>query len=588
MAELETGCVRLGGSQTIGTYLMPKLIRDFKTAFPRVAVQLRIEPTRQVCQAVAAGDLDIAIVGGEIPPAFRSHLQVRTFKWDELVLVVAASHPLASSGRIEREALQKLAMVSINSCSTVYAMQEAALLQHGIRLASMRPDVEANSVEAVKSVVREGLGAAFLSRTAVERELEEGSLAIVRIDGITIERPLRIVTNQRRYMSVATKAIYGQLLRAATGSEADGDGTRDGTGTQLLAASPTSMNQADALDGGDTSISTARIIAKNERRDQTSARDSTAEIVPGMGVNTGRSTDPRVLAMTTTDTGAAPGSDESTEAGGAPVYATPPSEKLPNIDLRLLQKLPFSLVQLSAFRLVATLGSFNSAAEAMFVSQPFISSCVSKLERSLGVKVIERQAGRGACRVTEEGSLLLRYTQAIFSLGAECLGALADVDNVEGGTVCLGASQTTGTYLMPRLISMFSSRYPTVNVQLRVDISRRVCRAVAGGDLDAAIIGGEVPAELAPYLQVIPYSQDELVLVVSPQHPIARQKRAIIDIEDLYDLTFISPDENSSVRQVQESLLMKAGIQWQFVIAASAGLTHGHVLELSGGYQKRR
>ena len=70
------------------------------------------------------------------------------------------------------------------------------------------------------------------------------------------------------------------------------------------------------------------------------------------------------------------------------------------------------------------------------------------------------------------------------------------------GAVNLGASQTTGTYLIPKLVGSFQHKYPGVRVQLTVGSTSSICTSVAAGEIDVAIVGGEVPRELMDYLQV--------------------------------------------------------------------------------------
>ena len=96
----------------------------------------------------------------------------------------------------------------------------------------------------------------------------------------------------------------------------------------------------------------------------------------------------------------------------------------------------------------------------------------------------------------------------------EACKAIEDLNSLKGGTLIIGASQTTGTYLMPRMIGLFRQKYPDVSVQLQVHSTRRTGWSVANGQIDLAIIGGQLPGDLENLLQVIPYATDELALVL--------------------------------------------------------------------------
>ncbi len=98
----------------------------------------------------------------------------------------------------------------------------------------------------------------------------------------------------------------------------------------------------------------------------------------------------------------------------------------------------------------------------------------------------------GGFQLTEAGHLLLSYGEKILTLCQETCRAIEDLQNLQGGTLIIGASQTTGTYLLPRMIGLFRQQYPDVAVQLHVHSTRRTSWSVANGQIDLAIIGGNI------------------------------------------------------------------------------------------------
>ena len=221
-----------------------------------------------------------------------------------------------------------------------------------------------------------------------------------------------------------------------------------------------------------------------------------------------------------------------------------------------MSDLPFTLDQLRILKAIASEGSFKRAADSLYVSQPAVSLQVQNLERQLNVPLFDR-GGRRA-QLTEAGHLLLSYGEKILSLCQETCRALEDLQNLQGGTLIVGASQTTGTYLLPRMIGMFRQKYPDVAVQLHVHSTRRTAWSVANGQIDLAIVGGEIPTELLEALDVVPYATDELALILPPSHPMAKQET--IQKEDLYKLQFISLDSQSTIRKVIDQVLTRCGI----------------------------
>ncbi|MBS9384697.1 MAG: LysR family transcriptional regulator [Nostocales cyanobacterium LE14-WE4] len=221
-----------------------------------------------------------------------------------------------------------------------------------------------------------------------------------------------------------------------------------------------------------------------------------------------------------------------------------------------MSDLPFTLDQLRILKAIAQEGSFKRAADSLYVSQPAVSLQVQNLERQLDVPLFDR-GGRRA-QLTEAGHLLLSYGDKILSLCQETCRAIEDLQNLQGGTLIVGASQTTGTYLLPKMIGLFRQKYPDVAVQLHVHSTRRTAWSVSNGQVDLAIIGGEIPTELAESLETVPYAEDELALILPTSHPFA--KLETIQKEDLYKLQFIALDSQSTIRKVIDQVLARCDI----------------------------
>nr|YP_010337634.1 LysR transcriptional regulator [Dixoniella grisea]UNJ17219.1 LysR transcriptional regulator [Dixoniella grisea] len=217
---------------------------------------------------------------------------------------------------------------------------------------------------------------------------------------------------------------------------------------------------------------------------------------------------------------------------------------------------PFTLNQLKILKAIVLEGSFKRAADSLYISQPAISLQIQNLEKQLNILIFDRDYRKA--RLTEAGKLLLRYGIRILALCEETCRALEDIQTLQGGKLIIGASQTTGTYLMPRLIGLFRHRYPQVSVELQVHSTRRISWCVANGQVDIAIIGGEVPEELKDILQVTAYAEDELALILPKSHAFAHLNK--IKKEDLYRLRFIALDTQSTIRTVIDNTLNLHGI----------------------------
>jgi len=224
-----------------------------------------------------------------------------------------------------------------------------------------------------------------------------------------------------------------------------------------------------------------------------------------------------------------------------------------------MPELPFTLDQLRILKAIAAQGSFKKAADLLYVTQPAVSLQIQNLEKQLEITIFDR-GGRKAL-LTEAGRLLLEYCERILNQCDEACKAIEDLNSLKGGTLVIGASQTTGTYLMPRMIGLFRQKYPDVSVQLQVHSTRRTGWSVANGQIDLAIIGGQLPGDLENLLQVIPYATDELALVLHSKHPLSNKKELLK--EDLYKLNFVTLDSQSTTRKVVDKLLQDSGLDIQ-------------------------
>lgn len=218
--------------------------------------------------------------------------------------------------------------------------------------------------------------------------------------------------------------------------------------------------------------------------------------------------------------------------------------------------LPYTLEQLVILRAVAKGGSFKNAAQSLFLTQPAVSLQIQNLEKQLKTNLFDRT--KKQIELTEAGTLLLRYSNRILALCEESSRVLDDLSELQSGKLVIGASQTTGTYLMPKIIGLFQQKYPNINVQLNVDSTRKVAWHLMNRQVDIGIVGGKIPKELRKILEITPYVEDELALIVPPSHPYV--KLECIKKEELYDLKFISLNSYSTIRTVVDDTLSKNGI----------------------------
>ena len=219
--------------------------------------------------------------------------------------------------------------------------------------------------------------------------------------------------------------------------------------------------------------------------------------------------------------------------------------------------LPFTLQQLRILKAVITEKSFTKAAKVLFLSQSYISKQIKALEQALGVNLLRRNSR--IISLTENGQIFLQYSERILTLCEESYRALIDLKNGERGNLSIGASQTIGTYLMPRLLALFAQNYPQINLKVQVNSTRLIAKLIINRQIDLAIVGGEVPKELKQNLTIDHFVEDELNLIISNLNPFAKHQN--IRKEDLYHLNFITLHSNSTIRKFVDNVLKQNNIE---------------------------
>ncbi len=201
--------LRVSASLTIGEYLLPDLVAQWKLAHPQSAVHLAIGNSTEVIAAVAAMDADVGFIEG---PQTHPDLSVRPWLSDELVIVAAPGHPLAGGQRASVRQLAEAAWILREPGSGTRQASDRWLLEH---LGQLNIGFELGSTEAIKRLAAAGAGLACLSRHVVLQSLERGELAEVRTRLPVARRRLALVVRRDKRQGRATEDFIRHCLSVA-------------------------------------------------------------------------------------------------------------------------------------------------------------------------------------------------------------------------------------------------------------------------------------------------------------------------------------------------------------------------------------
>jgi DNA-binding transcriptional LysR family regulator len=210
-----TQTLHLGAGDTVATYILPDLIRDFHAHRPEAALRLVVGNTERLLEAVLEGEVELAIWARQEPhPLLSQH----AFSLAPLVAVVQPSDPLAQQPRIWARDLLGRRLLLRGRASAIRRYIDNLLSVAGVDTSEA---IEMDHLEAIKRTVEIGYGVTVTPDFAVSREVELGLLAAVPLADPGAELPLSYVYYANRTLSSLAESVIG-LLQVGRGDPSSG------------------------------------------------------------------------------------------------------------------------------------------------------------------------------------------------------------------------------------------------------------------------------------------------------------------------------------------------------------------------------
>jgi DNA-binding transcriptional LysR family regulator len=220
-----------------------------------------------------------------------------------------------------------------------------------------------------------------------------------------------------------------------------------------------------------------------------------------------------------------------------------------------------NLNQLKAFYCVIKTGTFSKAADELCVTEPAVFIQVRSLERHLGFTLLDRFGKE--LRPTEIGKLLYDYAEKIFTLVDEASKAVRELQDLKKGSLRLGATKALAQYFMPSIVSTFQDQHPNISVHLDEGGSQKLVTGILNHEFELAIVA-KVP--YPDRINAIPFSSDEIVLIVSPTDKLAKKKS--VSMYELAQEPVICTDTGSATKLSIWNEFEKRGFRPSAIIEA--------------------
>lgn len=214
-----------------------------------------------------------------------------------------------------------------------------------------------------------------------------------------------------------------------------------------------------------------------------------------------------------------------------------------------------NLNHLNYFRVLAKLEHYTQAAEELSITQPSLSHAMSSLERDLGTYLFEKQ-GRNI-RLTKYGKIYFEYVDRALSELEKGEKKLKELTTASTGTVELGYIYTLGPNFVPQLIKKFTEIEENKNIKFSFGqgTTKALIEGLKSEKFDMVFCSF---VENEPDIDFIPIANEELVVIVSNEHPLA--KKEYIDLTDIDNHPFIYFSKKSGIRSLIDGLFKEVNI----------------------------
>lgn len=203
-----SGQLVIGASTTPGIYLLPEIIGSFQELYPGLGISLEISNTHKVQEQLLLNQLDLGVVGEEL--MMDPQLQIEPLIEDELVVIVAAGHPLAERQSITLEELLQQRLILRERGSSTREVLEEKVRHQGNQL---KVAMQLSSVEAIKQAVAANLGVSIVSKLSVGLELGAGVLSILSFSDVQLVRQINLAYHKDKKISPAVREFMSYLSR---------------------------------------------------------------------------------------------------------------------------------------------------------------------------------------------------------------------------------------------------------------------------------------------------------------------------------------------------------------------------------------
>ncbi|GAB3055750.1 selenium metabolism-associated LysR family transcriptional regulator [Virgibacillus ainsalahensis] len=208
MESQSYGDLRMGCSLTIGEYILPQFLKQFKETYPLIQLQVNIENSHSILESIKAQFIDIGLIERPIQD---HQLCVEPFLKDELVLIAAPDYFSSDDSHITLEQVQESPLIFREEGSGTRSVVNDYLRKAELTRDDLQIVMELGSTEAIKAAVESGLGVSFISKNAIKKEQKLGLLKAYSITNLKMKRDFYIAYRKNHVLKSTTELFLDTL-----------------------------------------------------------------------------------------------------------------------------------------------------------------------------------------------------------------------------------------------------------------------------------------------------------------------------------------------------------------------------------------
>jgi DNA-binding transcriptional LysR family regulator len=212
VASGSAGDVTVGATSTLATYLLPRVISEFRSCYPRIELTVSTGASSRILRLVEENEVDLGLVASELVPSPLVEVPLCDYR---TVAIVPSHHHLAGVSDLPIERLACEPLILMKQGTYLRRHVDRLLQSAGVRAKTV---MELDNVEVLKKMVETGLGVSLVPEVAVREEVAAGRVAALRLEqAAEPQRQVTLVYRGDRYLTASIRALM-ELIKAQVGA----------------------------------------------------------------------------------------------------------------------------------------------------------------------------------------------------------------------------------------------------------------------------------------------------------------------------------------------------------------------------------